>query len=931
MKHFLSLFGTLALILVAVPAMALQCTNKPADLIIKARASQTIESNKLDCLLGSEAAIHLSGKLTSSLVRADGFITVRFFNQHDKPLWHSRQGPWFGAFSGLAFEESFAVPPGAFRVHVVAQVVSTSSDASGEWRIASPTVSPGVVVVGEPVNSTVITTAQPARWRFSTVPPLAQGLFQMELRNLAGEIIHTRTLQKSDKYTEINFGPLPVGYYQAQARFTPEHVHPASWASALVVLPNDTSPNEPRFGMDGALSWYRGGKPETAAQAARMMRQAGIGAVRDRMNWSQIQPSRHRQEWKRFEEVARATTQTGMEIVQVFHDSPSWTRPGGSSETNHQAPLDDTAIFEFGQAYAKRLGKTVRSIEYWNEQNSGFFNGYPFQYASGLKAFSEGIKSIDPGIRVLIGAAAGQPGLFFEETYFNGVANFFDTRNLHYYGEIDELDKFLDLHVTPMERNAGMTGRPGWITETGYSLHRDRHGNWEAAERKQAEYLVKAYVGGFAAGYERIFFFFWGEIVEGNFHTWGIVRDDFSPRPAYLALALLTRHLAGAHVAASERHGRGRTVYFRKSDDEELVAVTWGGGASINRLGSKVETRDIFGQQLDNTSAEQSGSMPLLLSQINKLPEQAKSVNLSKQMLRGSHPLRLSASVRINEKNLTYLSGDKVAASVSDGDTIVVTARAYLTNPTTERLTVDCIPGPGLALLSPSQLSVEQPRSNGEPVTCRFRANLMATGKSHATIRARKGNFSDTIRIALIPNAAAVTANTTTRPLMPQSACPRWTPSHSSNLTLAIKPVHNTPQACQVSIISYINQNGNSWVFPAILLRPNELVDSVGLRLRVGKIPGLAFPPTPLRLQLMENSGEIWIVDLKSEDGGKVYYGLFNLSKPAPWARNKNGRLDIADVQRILVGWGGHSGIAGQQYGFTLETIDTLKGSLNSE
>ncbi|MCL1825574.1 MAG: beta-galactosidase [Betaproteobacteria bacterium] len=924
LRFFLALFGSIVLAQASPPAMALQCTSKPIDLIVKARAEQTVESNILDCTLEGEAAIHLTGKLASSLVRARGYIKIRFLNQQGKQLWTSRQGPWLGTFSGLALGESIIVPPGAMRVHVVAQIESVNKETVGKWCIAGLTISPGIVVTGKATEGTVISTAQTVRWRFSTVPAEARGEFHIELRDLARRIKKTRTIAKTGIQTEIDLGMLPVGYYQVLAQFTPEYAHTGMWTSALVVLPNDVSPNEPRFGMDGALSWYRSGKLEAVKQSVKMMRQAGIGTVRDRMAWSQIQPTRERLGWEPFEEVAKTVAQAGMELVQVFHDSPVWTRPGGRSQTNQQVPIDNTAVFEFGQAFAKGLGKTVRSIEYWNEQNSGFFRGYPFQYTNGLKSFYAGVKSIDPNIRVLIGAAAGQPGQFFRETYQNNAANFFDVRNLHYYREINELDDFLNSHTASMERNAGVSGRPGWITETGFSLHRDAHGDWETAERKQAEYLVKTYAAGFAAGYERVFFFFWGELTEGNLHTWGILREDFSPRPAYLTLALLTRHLAGASTIASERHGTGRTVYFRRSDGS-LVAVTWGGGALINRFGSKVEVHDIFGQRLDGASIEINNSIPLLLSQIDKLPEQVKRVNFPKQALRGLPPLWLNANMLVEGNNTVYLSGDKTAASVSDGKSVEITGRAYLTNSGAEKLTIGCIPGPGLVLLSPAQYTIEHPRPDGETFTCRFQANLMAVGKSYAMAQVKSESGNDIVRIALTPDITSTKAtNITTHPLMPNSACPRWIPKHSKNIDLTIERAHSTPETCSVTITSRISQSGNSWVFPAMQLPASGLDAMIGVRLQIARTPGWSFPPTLLRLQLIEKTGGIWVVDLQNESGGKVYSGLFILASQASWARDNNGRLDLGDVQQILVGWGGHNGVVGQRYGFTIEAIDTL-------
>ena len=931
-RFFLALFGFIVLMQTATPLMALQCEGMPIDLNVKARATQTTESDALACTLENEGAVHLTGKLVSSLVRSRGHIEARFFNQQGKQLWASRRGPWLGTFSGLALDESFAVPPNATHAHFVAQSENTHKQATGEWRIAGLVVSPGVVVVGEATEGSVITTAQDARWHFSTVPAEAQGEFRIQLDDVAGRTAAERIVRKTAPQTRIDLGKLPVGYYQTTVRFIPERGHAGSWTSALAVLPNDTPPNEPRFGIDAALSWY-GGTPDMVTRSVNMMRQAGIGTVRDRLTWSKVQPTRQRIDWGNFETVAKAVAQAGMESVQVFHGSPDWARPENPTREHRQSPPDDRALFEFGQIYANGLGKTVRNIEYWNEQNKVFFfAGYPFQYASGLKAFSAGVKSVDPEIRVLVGAAAGQPGRFFEEIYRNNASSFFDARNHHYHRKNHDkkasLDVFFDENIAVLERDSGVAKFPAWLTEMGFQLHRDQHGNWQKAEREQAEYLVESYALGFATGYERVFFFFWRELIEGDRSTFGIVREDFSPRPAWLALALLTRHLAGASVAAIERHGTGRTVYFRRENNDYL-AVTWGGGAAISRLGAAIEIRNIYGQLLNGNSPETNGPSPLLLSRIQSLPVQARQVSLPNQPLHRSIPLRLEARLRVNGNNLPSSPpvgrDNKIAVSVSDGSTVDIVARAVTSDPVPGELTVNCIPGTGLVLLSPARFVSKQSGPKGEAVVCRFRTNLATVGESFAALQASHGQYRDAIRIALIPDAVSVSNNTKSRPLMPNGKCPRWIARHSKNLVLEIKPAQNMPEHCPVTVTSRIDRRGETWVFPAVPIPANELSSASGLRIQVSPVPGWPYPPTPLLLLLVEKSGGVWLVELQRSQDGTLYSGLFKLARPAPWARDDNGRLDIGNLQEIQIGWGGHGGETNQRYGFAVDTIGILR------
>jgi hypothetical protein len=927
------LASTAIILLFSLPAHALQCEKIPFALTAVAQNEQHIESNTYTCVLDGEAALHLGGKLSSSLVQARGIIEVRFANPQGKHIQTIRYGPWVGDFNDLMLDETFAVPRGTTGVSIVAKIENTNKDTAGKWQILAPKLSPGVLIIRNTVEDTVISTAKHVYWSFSTVPATAKGEFKVILRNQSGQMILERNTIKTDTQTEIDFGKLPLGYYQINAHFIPEHAHPSSWRSTFVVLPDGQPPNEPRFGIDGALSWL-GGSPEMIKRSVRMMRQAGIGTVRDRLKWGHVQPTRQRIDWGHYEEVAQTIAQAGMESVQVFHDFPDWVRSNDFPKKSSMPPLDSITLFEFGQFYAKGLGKTVRNIEYWNEQNAGFFTGYPFQYTNGLKSFFAGVKSIDPNIRVLIGAAAGNPGQFFEDIYRNGADKAFDTRNLHFYGNQPsygkniELDNFLAQNVTALERNNNIYKKPAWITETGYSLHRDSRGNWQDSELKQAEYLVKIYASGFAAGYERVFFFIWRELLEANWDTWGIVHEDLSPRPAYFSLALLTRFLEGASAIAIENHGMGRTVYFRKKNNE-LLAITWGGGTPINRLGTEIEIHNIFGQKLNTSSPEANSSAPILISHINALPVQARKILLPEQTMLNSMPLRLDAKLRINGKDQPYLSGDKTAISVNNGDVVETIIRAYSNVNKTKNLTVECLPGSGLTLQSPNKVLFEHPSPDGVLAVCRYIARLTSIGESYIAVQAQSDKASDVVWIALKPNAISTANEITVHSLMPNGECPRWIPRQSSNITLTINTVDNALKTCPANVItSQINRPGDSWVFPAITIPENTFATARGLRLKITAVSGYSFPPTPLMLQIVEKSGGIWVTwpqHNEEDKGTRVYYVLFNLARLAPWSHDDNGRLDVANVREIMVGWGGHNGNSGQKHGFMVKSVDILE------
>lgn len=733
--------------------MALQCIHEAPEVVVAARLESARQSEIFDCRLEGERALSLGGELASTLVRARGYLSATFTGANGRALLPEQRGPWLGRFAGLALDETLSVPAGAMRVRVVSMVQSAQSDAAGEWQVSGAHLGPGLIAILEAPDGIVVTSGKSARWIVQTGPGSPAASARIELQSLEGAVLQQATLAipAGGGRTEVTWPSLQVGYYDIRAKVSASGVRGATLQSALAVLPGGVASNELRFGMDAALSWY-GGSPQQIARSLAMMRQAGIGSVRDRLSWSQVQPSMGQPQWEHYAEVAAAVAGAGMDGVQMFTRSPAWAR-GGVKDSPDQQPASDAATYDFGRAYAKRLGKWVRNIEYWNEPNINFFFGYPYQYASGLKAFSAGVKSVDPTIRVLIAAAANKPGAFYDEIYRNGVDDFFDIRNQHFYGKDADIVGFVDTYVAGLEQRNGVAARPGWLTEMGYSLERDRRGEWRSAELEQAKYLVKTYAGGLAAGYERVFFFFWRELISEELSTWGIVREDFTPRPAYVALAVLTRHLAGAPVAATEMHNGSMTVYFRHQNGS-FSAVTWGGG-DVARFGSAVQAKDIFGRTLDLRQGLPADGKPVLLSNIAKLPTSARIVVTHSSEPQPEAALRVSAVLSVADQPLVPVvpsSINRAAVSVGEGEKVVLSGRVFAPAALADGgpLRVQCSAGAGLTPLAPMSPPVAALGKDGTPFDCRFRATHSLVGESYIAVSAEHGGKRDSARVALV-------------------------------------------------------------------------------------------------------------------------------------------------------------------------------------
>jgi hypothetical protein len=815
------------------------------------------------------------------------------------------------------------------------------------------------------IKNKVILSAEYGEWRFSSVPDDTSDALLFLFRDLEGNIIkQVSGLKIINGKLDIKVSGLSVGYYDVEL----SHRSQILWKSALVVLPNDSPPHELRFGIDAGVSWEFGGiynqDPTKVVELSfKMMRMAGIGSVRDRMGWWKVQKNDGGQfNWGLFDIIADRAINHGLDLVQIIDAAPYWLYP--QLNINHLGgpPLEYNKVYEFGRNYALGLGRKVRNVEYWNEQNSpNYYDGYPFQYASGLKAFSAGVKSIDPAIKILIGSLdAGDPyqgsdyGKSWEyqnETYANNVLNFFDVRNMHFYNDREEaynysrklttFDTFYNRNFASLDRAYGLINRPGWLTETGFRFYTGEDSN-RSYEIKQAQYLIKTYITGFATGFERVFFFFWPYLVEhdkpyykmgrlmnfkdweckngvgvppdeqllvqghSKYQIWGITRCDASLRPAYLALARLTRHLEGASIVGFEKHnGQARTVYFRRANgaDSPFIAVTWGGNSKLLKQPG-ILVQDIFGRHVikpDDIDA------PLFVANIKNLPTTMVPVVLPKTTSLPVKPLWLETRVFIDENEiLARYQHSTFEMRAQPGQVVKISVRAHEGD--TEIIkspTFKCSPGPGLIKKSEGWL--------GDQFICGFTVGTTVAGSTNASVVATLGNKSDTARVAfrVIPAVEA-------------PFCAIWNNFASPKTKTSI---YQPQSSCAFTVKSEFNERGDVWVFPwASITHQSMLSSRSGVRVQLANVQGWgALPPDPLQMTLWENApdGEKWLLNLEKLDD-KVYFALFKNAKKQIEGGSDNNRLDLEAVTRVLFGHGDYVGKPGK-WGINITAINWLQ------
>ena len=220
--------------------------------------------------------------------------------------------------------------------------------------------------------------------------------------------------------------------------------------------------------------------------------------------------------------------------------------------------------------------RNVHTWEIWNEPDLGatFWSGTPAEYAQLLKIGYQAVKAADPDATVLFaGLAYWSNPTFYVDVLdalqgLEGAAdnnNYFDAMSLHQYSNV------YNIGSVARQIQAAMTARVGrhpiWLTETGVPLWDERPTNpgapypYAATIDEAAAYVIEGYAEARAAGVEKFFFFRLHD--EAMDEAFGLIRNDRTLRPAYVAYQVAARYLHGENqITGPLSGGSARRITF---------------------------------------------------------------------------------------------------------------------------------------------------------------------------------------------------------------------------------------------------------------------------------------------------------------------------------------------------------------------------------
>ncbi len=325
--------------------------------------------------------------------------------------------------------------------------------------------------------------------------------------------------------------------------------------------------------------------PDAKRQTLGLIRQAGFNWMKHQVEWTAVETQQGQYNWSELDSIVDAAAGSSTKVLLSVQHAPSFYR----SPTSGLFPADPTTYQRFMQALAGRYMGKVQAYEVWNEENlsreTGVGNVDPSHYLPILKAGFTGIRAGDPNALVLLGApsptGANIQGQSIDDVQYltqlyalNGgeAKRYYDAVSAHPSGFSNPPDctpstpqcslsggwnndpsffaftrvaQYRDLMVRNGESNKKI-----WFSEFGYCSGSNPPPGYEYCKfltaQNQADFLVQAFQKARALDYV-------GGMVVWNLNfqlavpdtdeKWGfaVLRDDWSARPAFSALAQMPK------------------------------------------------------------------------------------------------------------------------------------------------------------------------------------------------------------------------------------------------------------------------------------------------------------------------------------------------------------------------------------------------------
>lgn len=305
--------------------------------------------------------------------------------------------------------------------------------------------------------------------------------------------------------------------------------------------------------------------------------EAGFRFVRMDFFWHSIESEQGKYIFTHYDELVEALETRDIGVIFILDYNNSYYDGGLAPHTDEGR----AAFANFARASAAHfMGERVL-WEIWNEPNLTQFwhpTANVEDYVKLAKTVYPALKEGDPSCTVFAPALSGWDFDFIEAAFKLGLLEATDVVSLHAYGARipDDAAQYYS-RVRKLINKYAPKGRyyPIVSGEWGYSVFGG------TTLEQQADYLVRSFITNIMSGCRLSIWYDWhddGEDPNENEHHFGTVYPDFTPKPAYRAIQVLTQWLKGYRFAAkmAAESEDDYLALFTNSMERRLVAWTSG-------------------------------------------------------------------------------------------------------------------------------------------------------------------------------------------------------------------------------------------------------------------------------------------------------------------------------------------------------------------
>ncbi len=376
----------------------------------------------------------------------------------------------------------------------------------------------------------------------------------------------------------------------------------------VVCLPEWRGEPDPFFAIDGALSWLER-DASRREELILIARRCGIAMIRERLSWGDVNSGPRQWNWEGgagYEAIRRLYRSSGLPILEMAHDSPSWLGRVG------KYPRDLVGGAASWGQIAGRWNSGWGGQEVWNEPDIFFGGDLPAdQYVAVAKALSYALARA--GVKTpLVGGVMALPNRDFREACGRSqLLDRVDAFSFHNYDRATAIEGIV-LGYREWLRRFGHGAMPLWLTECGHPWKRGPDRPPIDQDQTSALDITMKGVESLACGIACYFPFVYPFFVE-NSNNFGMMDKHLTPLRSFAVYAQMIRVLARHHYLGDLRHSTPALQRARLfGDDHEVVAVLYTGrpdAAAAVALGLPVERIEgIDGRRL---APKNDGSIPI--------------------------------------------------------------------------------------------------------------------------------------------------------------------------------------------------------------------------------------------------------------------------------------------------------------------------------